>query len=131
MVCFNRGIFEGFVESFDLAIGPRMFKLCKFMYNVVFLTYFIKRVGFVFGLQMIRQQGICELRPVICQNSMNFKGAIRNQIVQKRTGRFLGHIVMKLHIGVFGNTTNADKKVEFLPSGQNNLGDVNMHIPHM
>jgi len=47
VVCFNRGIFEGFVESFDLAIGPRMFKLCKFVYNVVFLTYFIKRVGLV------------------------------------------------------------------------------------
>jgi hypothetical protein len=35
MVCFNRGIFEGFVEGFDLAVGPRVFEFCELMDNIV------------------------------------------------------------------------------------------------
>lgn len=78
------------LDCFSYALTPRVSELRKPVFDVVFITYFVESMG-MFGAQMLSEQLIGELRPIVCQYLIDFKWTIINKILQKGTGNGLRH----------------------------------------
>ena len=130
MILFHRVCLDRSVKNFHLAIGPRVAKLRQAMLNPMVCTRLIEQVGLALRPQMLREERVGELGPIVGQNGVNTKWAIGNQMLKEFLGDGLRHPLMQLDIHIFADTVDSDEQISLLLP-KTDFGDIDVHIPNL
>ncbi len=117
------------VEDFHLAIGPRVAALCQTMLDPIVRTCLIEQMGLVCRTEMLREQHVGELGPIVGQDGVNTKRAIGNQTLKERLGDGLRHPLMERDIHIFADAVDPDEQRPLLlPNPE--FRNIDVHVPN-